>query len=355
MNTTVNNASSTASAAFSKTRPLAAPTAADPVDLGAIQALGRDLVSSMQSVRELLEARADALDKCRAALEEHHQKMVADGKALGELESQTCGEIETRLADVNKREAACIKREKELAAAVKSADESTQRIYQDKSKLDDQEKDLVERELALQALAEELKADRQKFGEDRDRNEESARKLKADLMKFQQDRAHWESRHAEVSALEMKLTQLRKTLDDDMQKFQSDRENVARDKKAQAAREQELSSLSSALEKRRQDIERRESSAAEYERQWDEKLKELNTARDSLASLQRHLETELTRVTGQREDLLPKYGVSETDVKNGAPADKDVPSSPADAEARASLERFQKLCRDAKRRAIGAG
>lgn len=323
------------------------------VDLGAIQAMGRDLVASMQSVRELLEARAEALDACRAALEEHHQKMVADGKALGELETQTCGEIEARLAEVTKREEACAKREKELAAAVKSADESNHRVYQEKSKLDDMEKDLVEREKAVQALAEELKTDRQKFGEDRDRNEEAARKLKADLAKFQADRAHWESRHAEVSALEMKLTQLRKNLDDDMQKFQSDREALAHEKKALVTREQELSALSTALEKRRADVERRESSAAEYERQWDEKLKELNTARDSLASLQRHLETELTRVTGQKEDLLPKYGVSEPDIK-GAPANKDVPS-PADAEARASLERFQKLCRDAKRRAIGAG
>lgn len=351
MNTTVNNTSSTAGTAFAKTRPLTTP--ATPLDLGAIQTMGRDLVASMQTVRELLEARASALDACRAALEEHHNKMVADGKALGELESQTCGEIETRLAEVAKREAECAKKEKELSSAVKSADESTQRIYQEKSKLDDQEKDLVEREKALQALADELKADRQKFGEDRDRNEESSRKLKADLAKFQADRAHWESRHAEVSALEMKLTQLRKTLDDDMQKFQSDRETIAHEKKAMVAREQELSALATALEKRRADIERRESSAAEYERQWDEKLKELNTARDSLASLQRHLETELTRVTGQKDELLPKYGVSEPDVK-GAPANKDVPS-PADAEARASLERFQKLCRDAKRRAIGAG
>jgi len=352
MNTTVNNAPSNAGTAIAKTRPLTAP--ATSLDLGEIQSMGRDLVASMQTVRELLDARASALDACRAALEEHHEKMVADGKALGELESQTCGEIETRLAEVIKREAACAKKEQELAGAVKSADESTQRIYQEKSKLDDHEKELVEREKAVQALAEELKAERQKFGEDRDRNEESARKLKADLAKFQSDRVHWETRHTEVSALEMKLTQLRKTLDDDMQKFQSDRENLAHDKKALASREQELSSLSTALEKRRLDIERRESSAAEYERQWDEKLKELNTARDSLASLQRHLETELTRVTGQRDELLPKYGVSETDVKNGAPAAKDVPS-PADAEARASLERFQKLCRDAKRRAIGAG
>ncbi len=352
MNTSGNSTSSTASSAFAKSRPMAPPP---EVDLSSIQAMGRDLVSSMQTVRELLDARAAALDACRAALEEHHNKMVADGKALGELETQTCGEIETRLAEVTKREANCARKEKELASVVKSADESTQRIYQEKSKLDDQEKDLVERERQVQALAEELRTDRQKFGEDRDRNEESARKLKADLMKFQQDRAHWESRHAEVSALEIKLTQTRKTLDDEMQKFQSDRENLARERKNQATREQELSSLSGALEKRRADIERRESSAAEYERQWDEKLKELNTARDSLASLQRHLETELTRVTGQRDDLLPKYGVSESDVKSGAPADKDVPPSPADQEARASLERFQKLCRDAKRRAIGAG
>jgi len=325
------------------------------VDVRQLETMGRDLVASMQTVRELLEARADALESCRTALEAHHQKMVADGKALGELESQTCGEIESRLAEVAKREEACAKREKELNAAVKAKDETTQQILKQKADVEGQAKDIADREQSIQTLAQELKAERKKLEEERAAFEATSHKLSTDAAKFQQDRAHWESRHAEINAQEMQLAQMRKTLDDDMQKFVSDRENMARERKAQATREQELASLSGALEKRKLDIERREASAGEYERQWDEKLRELNTARDALASLQRQLESELTKVVGQRDDLLPRYGVSETDVKQGTPAAKDVPSSPADQEARASLERFQKLCRDAKRRAIGAG
>lgn len=325
------------------------------VDVRAVEAMGKELVASMQTVRELLEARTDALETCRAALEAHHQKMVADGKALGELETQTCGEIENRLAEVSKREEACGRREKELHAAVKAKDETTQQVLKHKTDVENQEKDIADREHTVLSMSEELKADRQKLEDDRTRFEESTHQLTADSTKFLQDRAHWESRHAEINAQEMKLAQTRKTLDDDMQKFVSDRENMARDRKAQATREQELSALSGALEKRKLDIERRESSAGEYERQWDEKLRELNIARDALSSLQRQLESELTKVVGQRDDLLPRFGVSETDVKQGAPANKDVPTPPADQEARASLERFQKLCRDAKRRAIGAG
>jgi hypothetical protein len=61
----------------------------------------------------------------------------------------------------------------------------------------------------------------------------------------------------------------------------------------------------------------------------------------------------LDKLTEQHDDLLPRFGATEgsdgkKQAKGGLPA-------AADSKARESLKRFQKLCRDAKRRAVGAG
>jgi hypothetical protein len=84
--------------------------------------------------------------------------------------------------------------------------------------------------------------------------------------------------------------------------------------------------------------------------EWETRMREVTAARDSLAALQKQLDAELNAVIEQKNDLLPKYGLEENIA--GAKADRGVPSV-ADQEARGSLERFQKLCRDAKRKALG--
>jgi hypothetical protein len=61
----------------------------------------------------------------------------------------------------------------------------------------------------------------------------------------------------------------------------------------------------------------------------------------------------LDKVASQQSELLPRLGVSAGGSPKDASPDADLPSA-AEVEARESIERFQKLCRDAKRRAIGA-
>lgn len=60
---------------------------------------------------------------------------------------------------------------------------------------------------------------------------------------------------------------------------------------------------------------------------------------------------EFERLEGSKQTLIPTY---KTEADNGS-ATKDVPQvdSPEDKKARESVERFQKLCRDARRKAIG--
>ena len=61
--------------------PPPAATAADPaVDLAKIEATGHDVVSAMQSVRELLEARAQVLESCRKALEEYANRLTSEAR-----------------------------------------------------------------------------------------------------------------------------------------------------------------------------------------------------------------------------------------------------------------------------------
>jgi len=54
-----------------------------------------------------------------------------------------------------------------------------------------------------------------------------------------------------------------------------------------------------------------------------------------------------------KNDLLPVFGLDGGAVVSAGPTDGDG-ADHIDQEARASVERFQKLCRDAKRRAIGS-
>lgn len=110
-------------------------------------------------------------------------------------------------------------------------------------------------------------------------------------------------------------------------------------------------------------FEAREASCADRERaleqtdeHWQQRMQEVTAARESLAALQVQLERELGKVAEQKGELLPQYGLTESGLAAGEPADRSVPAvSEAERQARESLERFQKLCRDAKRRAIGAG
>ena len=83
-------------------------------------------------------------------------------------------------------------------------------------------------------------------------------------------------------------------------------------------------------------------------------MREVEGASKQVAELQAQLEAELGRLAEQEDDLLPRYGLTREAVAAGAKPTADVAGAAA-PQARESLERFRKLCRDAKRRAIGAG
>jgi hypothetical protein len=78
---------------------------------------------------------------------------------------------------------------------------------------------------------------------------------------------------------------------------------------------------------------------------------ELSAAQKSLASLKAELEGELAKIGVQQGGLVPQAPTPQA----GAPTPGDQPLSEAERKAKEAQQRFKKLCRDAKRRAIGAG
>ena len=83
---------------------------------------------------------------------------------------------------------------------------------------------------------------------------------------------------------------------------------------------------------------------------WKAKMEELERSRKSLADLQREVEGEVRKVQSGTSELMPQYGITE----RGAAPTGGLPKL-GNAKPRGSVERFQKLRRDAKRKAIGAG
>ncbi len=80
-------------------------------------------------------------------------------------------------------------------------------------------------------------------------------------------------------------------------------------------------------------------------------MADLKETQASLIGLQQTLEDELGKVADSTSDLLPAIEAEEEKAKS-QDGDASVPA--AQKQAKASIERFQKLCRDAKRRAIGS-
>jgi len=78
---------------------------AEPAAAGQkLEALGRDVISAMQLVRELLSARATALEDCQSALEEEFQKVSQEEQTCVSLEVELRQQFEQREAQLNERE-----------------------------------------------------------------------------------------------------------------------------------------------------------------------------------------------------------------------------------------------------------
>ncbi len=101
-----------------------------------------------------------------------------------------------------------------------------------------------------------------------------------------------------------------------------------------------------------QDLNEQRAEVDRIKRDWEVQMHEISAARDSLAELRRQLEQELARATEQKQGVLDATGLTQ---EPGKPGSSSVPALPTEVEntLRKSAERFQKLCRDAKRKLLG--
>jgi len=211
------------------------------IDITQIEAMGKDVLESVQSLRALLEARAGALEACRSALEEQYLQFSQERETFSKQQNELCDQFE-------------------------------------------------QRETALTAL------------------------------------------ESEIQKKQSALEQAQESLTNQRNDLQQDAEILKK-------REAELANISRLLDQRKQELDARESAIAQQQKEWENRMSHFSATSNSLSSLQNELERELNEVASQKNDLLP-----------------NVPSMPKSAgvqQAQVSLERFQKLCRDAKRRAIG--
>jgi chromosome segregation ATPase len=265
-------------------------------DLKQVEIMGKDVLHSIQSLRELLDARATAIIDCRKSLEEQCAQFEEDRTNFSRERTDLCETYE--------------KREKELATL---------------------EAHLKETEADISAKAAAIDEDRRNF-------EATNQKMIEQSAKYQEEIAELDRRKSELAQAEENINHERSQVETAQESLSIQQNEVLQKQEEMKKREAEISNLTQMLEQKGQEIEAREAALAATQQEWNERLKEFATTRNSLASLQQELAKELTQVSSQQKDeLLPTLN---------APGASD--------EAKASMERFQKLCRDARRKAIGA-
>ena len=85
-------------------------------DLDALRRTGDDILARMKSLRELLDARAAALEECRTALETYHGELRKETEHLTKHEQELCEQFETRETQLARRESTCGEKESTFAA-----------------------------------------------------------------------------------------------------------------------------------------------------------------------------------------------------------------------------------------------
>src|SRR5262249_22632077 len=113
----------------------------------------------------------------------------------------------------------------------------------------------------------------------------------------------------------------------------------------------EQEAATATLDQRLTDLDRRTAELTARERTLETRMDEIETVQQGLGALRTQMQSELSAIEQQKSDLLPHYGVKDPQNGGDGAADAGLPTAP-DRKARESLQRFQKLCRDAKRRVV---
>jgi chromosome segregation ATPase len=336
-------------------------------DLPKLARMGKDILDSVQSIRAMLQARSDVLETCREVLTEQHAKISDQRERLEREQGALCDEYEKRELDLTEREKrfeGLEDRIRQLSATFQvEADELKRRAEeirrrdaeqtQRKIALDSraehlggQERELADQRSAYEQNVIELDADRQKLGAAQNDFESAREKFAQDLAALKGER----EQHDEAAAL---LEHDRQTFQKSLEALEARQSEFEKQVAAVERREQQVVEQQGTLELRIQQLAKQKDDMIALRRRWEEKINELNAASTNLSTLREQLVEEVGHISNERTDLLNRFGLTERTWKKGSPADGGLPST-AEPTPPASVERYQKLCRDARRRAIGA-
>ena len=217
------------------------------------------------------------------------------------------------------------------------------------------EKALVQQESTAQALRQELEKNGQQLADQTAALDQRRQRLESSTADLARSSAELKAQREELQAHLHKLAEAQQELGRQRQTHAGEVEAWQRRTAELSSREQEIAAMSADLDQRAQQIMEEEARIAESKTAIEEKQRELEITARSLAALEKELKQELSQLSDQKNELLPRFGTDEQQLAKGAPrADRNVPKVD-DGKARESLQRFQKLCRDAKRRVVGAG
>ncbi len=164
----------------------------------------------------------------------------------------------------------------------------------------------------------------------------------------------------QTAALAQELEALREALNEQESHVTAREAQVAEQRKALergtaqlAERQAQVETASTDLQQRDEALRKQEAQLTFLQQACEAKMREVEAAAAQVDELRRQLESELERLGAQQDDLLPRYGVT----PGAGPETKPVAGIPAPppSKAQEAMERFRKMCRDAKRKAINAG
>jgi chromosome segregation ATPase len=337
-------------------------------DVPQIAAMGKDVLQSVQQIRDMLRARAEVLESCRGTLADQHSRLVELRERFEHEQDALCDEYEKREVDLCEREKAyegLEERIQQLSAAfqleadglkargeelqAREADHAEKSLALDlrDSALSDLEREFAEQKTQFEARIASLDADREKL-------RVAGRELGEAKSKFLREREELESereRHAQAAA---RLEADRREFADSQRELEQRQQALATQVAALEKREMMVVEQQGTLELRIQQLAKQKEDMIQLRRRWEEKISELNMASTNLSALREQLVEEVGHITNERNELLNRFGLTERAWNSGQPVDSGLPNLSDSMAGSASVERYQKLCRDARRRAIGA-
>lgn len=333
-----------------------------------IAGMGHEVVGAVQMIRDMLKARAEVLESCRSVLLEQHAKMVDQRQHFEQEQVALCDEYDLREAELSERERAyegVDDRVRQLTEAFEVETLSINLKYEEihersasneararevgtrERNLDELEKDFSEQKAQFEARIASLDADREKL-------RVAGKQLGEAKARFLKEHDDWDLEREQHAQVVTEFEQRVAAQTEAEAEFHERVRNIDAQSLELGRREASLRDKEGTLELRLNQVEKQKEELLVLRRRWEDKMGEINEAGSSLASLQEQLAVELGHISTDRSELLERFGLSDKGWSNGQAPEGGIPASVEQPTSSAAVERYQKLCRDARRRAIGA-